>query len=288
MSGEVESFTFDPRLLESLFSELAPPPEPRAAGGGRGGRLHDGRGLPLHRAVRPRDGGGEPRASRAARTPPKATPCSATSSAAQGAYGDALEKYRAARAGESRAPARAARRGADAAAARPRRGGARRRGARARRGPARRGRAHARRDVPVRGGRPGGARSTRSRPRARSRRGAPTCCAGSATSRARSATWTARSARTATRSRIDADFAAVRFDLARLLMQRELWPEAEQRARGGARRGADVRRGDARAGDAAPPHRAAAARRSGCWWTCCSATRTTSTRTSRSARRSSS
>ncbi|MGH7653366.1 MAG: tetratricopeptide repeat protein [Gemmatimonadaceae bacterium] len=27
-SGEVESFTFDPRLLESLFSELAPPPEP--------------------------------------------------------------------------------------------------------------------------------------------------------------------------------------------------------------------------------------------------------------------
>jgi tetratricopeptide (TPR) repeat protein len=28
MSGEVESFTFDPRLLESLFSELAPPPEP--------------------------------------------------------------------------------------------------------------------------------------------------------------------------------------------------------------------------------------------------------------------
>ena len=30
MSGEVESFTFDPRLLESLFSELAPPPEPVA------------------------------------------------------------------------------------------------------------------------------------------------------------------------------------------------------------------------------------------------------------------
>jgi len=28
MSGEVESFTFDPRLLESLFTELAPPPEP--------------------------------------------------------------------------------------------------------------------------------------------------------------------------------------------------------------------------------------------------------------------
>ncbi len=28
MSGDVESFTFDPRLLESLFSELAPPPEP--------------------------------------------------------------------------------------------------------------------------------------------------------------------------------------------------------------------------------------------------------------------
>jgi tetratricopeptide (TPR) repeat protein len=27
-SGEVESFTFDPRRLESLFSELAPPPEP--------------------------------------------------------------------------------------------------------------------------------------------------------------------------------------------------------------------------------------------------------------------
>src|ERR1039458_8871778 len=28
MGGDVQSFTFDPRLLESLFSELAPPPEP--------------------------------------------------------------------------------------------------------------------------------------------------------------------------------------------------------------------------------------------------------------------
>ena len=122
----MESFTFDPRLLESLFSELAPPPEPAPqvvveadaytmAADYLSMGLYDRAMAEASRAIA--------RGADAA----EGYALLGDILCRQGAYGDALEKYRAARAANPEASARAARRGADAAPARARPGGARRR-----------------------------------------------------------------------------------------------------------------------------------------------------------------
>lgn len=97
MSGEVESFTFDPRLLESLFSEIAPPPEPVSQGVAEADAYTmaaDYLSMGLYdRAMA--------EASRAIARGADAAEGNALLGdilCRQGAYGDALEKYRAARA----------------------------------------------------------------------------------------------------------------------------------------------------------------------------------------------
>ena len=192
--------------------------------------------------------------------------------ARQGAYGEALERYREAKREAPNTLPSGDRRGERAArdgARRARRGRSPKRCSRRRRA------GHRRADARRRGARRhrrSGRGAQRARPGAHdSRRCAPTCTSRSATSRARSATSTARSPAYRHALELDSDFAVVRFQLARLLRAKGMLREAEAGAGGRARRGADVRGGDAGARVAAthvgadrrvarPAHRAAGAR----------------------------
>lgn len=97
MSTEVESFAFDPRLLESLFTELAPPPVPAPAAAAEADAyamaadylstgLYDRAMAEASRAIARGADGAEGNA------------LLGDILCRQGAYGDALEKYRTARA----------------------------------------------------------------------------------------------------------------------------------------------------------------------------------------------
>jgi tetratricopeptide (TPR) repeat protein len=226
MSGEVESFTFDPRLLESLFTELAPPPEPvpqvvveadafTMAADYLSTGLYDRAMAEASRAIA--------RGADAA----EGNALLGDILCRQGAYGDALEKYRAARQ-------------ANPEHLRAQRGEAQTllllgRGAEAREA-AEHVLASAPTDVDAlmlvatcrfEAGDPAAALEALETAR------------DIAPSRADVLRWIGNITRAlgdvdgAIRAyrdalAIDADFAAVRFDLARLLMQRELWAEAEQ------------------------------------------------------------
>jgi tetratricopeptide (TPR) repeat protein len=226
MSGEVESFTFDPRLLESLFTELAPVPEaaPQVAVEADAYTMASdylSTGL-YDRAMA--------EASRAISRGADAAEGNALLGdilCRQGAYGDALEKYRAART-------------ANAHYLRALRGEAQTllllgRGAEARE-VAEQVLAAAPRDVDAlmlcatcrsEAGDPAAALEALDAARALAPGRADVLrSAGNIARTMGDVDGAIRVYREALA--IDADFAAVRFDLARLLMQRELWREAEQ------------------------------------------------------------
>jgi tetratricopeptide (TPR) repeat protein len=225
-SGEVESFTFDPRLLESLFNELAPPPEPAAqvlVEADAFAMTADYLSTGLYdRAMA--------EASRAISRGADAAEGNALLGdilCRQGAFGDALEKYRA------------------ALAANPWH-------LRARRGEAQTllllGRGEEAREIAeqVLVAVPNDVDALMLAATCRFEAGDPAAALEAldtaralAPERADVLRWTGNITRSlgdvdgAIRAYrealvIDADFAAVRFDLARLLMQRELWHEAEQ------------------------------------------------------------
>jgi len=226
MTGEVESFTFDPRLLESLFSELAPPPEPPPqvaieADAYTMAAVYLSTGL-YDRAMA--------EASRAIARGADAAEGNALLGdilSRQGAYGDALEKFRLAR------------------TANPRH-------VRAQRGEAQTllllGRAAEARDIAEQllSASPRDVEAIMLAATCRFEAGDAAAALaaldearGLAPGRADVLRWAGNITRSlgdvdgAIRAyrealAIDADFAAVRFDLARLLMQRELWREAEQ------------------------------------------------------------
>ncbi len=225
-SGEVESFTFDPRLLESLFSELAPPPEPAPqmvveadaftmAADYLSSGLYDRAMAEASRAI-----------SRGADAA-EGNALLGDILCRQGAYGDALEKYRA------------------ALAANPHH-------LRAQRGEAQTllllGRGPEARTIAeqVLAAAPDDVDALMLAATCRFEAGDPAAALDAlqiaralAPGRADVLRWTGNITRSlgdvdgAIRAyrdalAIDADFAAVRFDLARLLMQRELWHEAEE------------------------------------------------------------
>jgi len=226
MSGEVQSFTFDPRLLESLFSELAPPPEPAPqlvveadaftmAADYLSTGLYDRAMAEASRAIA--------RGADAA----EGNALLGDILCRQGAYGDALEKYRAAR------------------VANPHH-------LRAQRGEAQTllllGRGPEARDVSeqVLAAAPRDVDALMLAATCRFEAGDPSAALEAleaarvlAPRRADVLRWIGNITRSlgdvdgAIRAyrdalALDADFAAVRFDLARLLMQRELWSEAER------------------------------------------------------------
>jgi tetratricopeptide (TPR) repeat protein len=224
-SGEVESFTFDPRLLESLFNELAPPPEPAPqviveadaytmAADYLSSGLYDRAMAEASRAI-----------SRGADAA-EGNALLGDILCRQGAYGDALEKYRA------------------ALATNPRH-------LRAQRGEAQTllllGRGPEAREISekVLAAAPNDVDALMLAATCRFEAGDPAAALDAlrsartlAPERADVLRWTGNITRSlgdvdgAIRAyrealALDADFAAVRFDLARLLMQRELWEEAE-------------------------------------------------------------
>jgi tetratricopeptide (TPR) repeat protein len=224
-SGEVESFTFDPRLLESLFSQLAPPPEPAPqlvveadaftmAADYLSTGLYDRAMAEASRAIA--------RGADAA----EGNALLGDILCRQGAYGDALEKYRAAR------------------EANPRHVRARRGEAQTLlllgQGPEAREAAEA-----VLADTPDDVDALMLAASCRFEAGAPAAALEAlaaaraiAPARADVLRWIGNITRSlgdvdgAIRAyrdalELDADFAAVRFDLARLLMQRERWREAE-------------------------------------------------------------
>ena len=181
--------------------------------------------------------------------------------------------------GRRRTSRRAARRGAGAAAARARRRGARGRGGAARR----RRRTTSTRScwspAAARGaGDPAGALDALDSARRRAPRRAPTSASWLGDIARRSATSTARHAAYRHALELDPDFVAVWFELGRLLMQGERWPRGGAGATAALDAVPTLRRGDARARDAAPAHRAGARSAWRSSSTCCSATPTISTR----------
>ncbi len=226
MSGEVESFSFDPRLLESLFTELAPPPEPEPqmiveadafamAADYLSTGLYDRAMAEASRAI-----------SRGADAA-EGNALLGDILCRQGAYGDALEKYRAARTVN---PSHL----------------------RAQRGEAQTllllGQGPEAREVAERvlAAAPGDVDALMLAASCRFEAGDPSAALEAlesarriAPSRSDVLRWIGNITRSlgdvdgAIRAYrdalvLDADFAAVRFDLARLLMQRESWDEAEQ------------------------------------------------------------
>jgi tetratricopeptide (TPR) repeat protein len=225
MSTDVETFSFDPRLLDSLFSELVPPPEPVPATTVEADPYTMAADY-VSKGLYDRATAETSRAIARGADPAEGNVLLGDILCRQGAYGDALEKYRAARAADPSHPG-------------------------ALRGEAQAllmlGRGAEARDVAEQvletsgddvdalmlasscrfeAGDPAAALEALERARAL------------APARADLLRWIGNISRSlgdvegaiaAYRHALtlDADFAAVRFDLARLLMQRELWAEAE-------------------------------------------------------------
>jgi tetratricopeptide (TPR) repeat protein len=97
MSAEVDTFSFDPKLLDSLFSELAPPPEPVPAAVVDADPYLMAADY-LTKGLYDRAMAETSRALARGADPAKGNALLGDILCRQGAYGDALEKYRSARA----------------------------------------------------------------------------------------------------------------------------------------------------------------------------------------------